>query len=390
MTTETNTVIVGYLRASALNRVKPCVELFTESHKKPAYEHVIILPMKDESIHTVLNMVALDESLLIIININQTVADNDCKDFAGNTAVMEYCLGLGRLAGTKDGMAYIADVGAEGKTGILVIDSFTQKRRLSEFQGVGMARKACFDAAVMLIEAGFVANRWIRSTDADALLTKAHFAPDVLPQDSTAAGACFAFEYIQDRASDEVFAATLMHHRAGQYTLRGWGFAGYPYTFHVLGSAMAVSYEHYCRVGGCEDVRASEDSNLMFRLAAIGEILEPNTPPIKLKTRTSNRCFGTGSMADKLASEGCITPEAINVINPTSFVVLGHLLQNETREELLKPEQWHRCKEILGRFESPRDLPPMTTIKLFQYLQGQGFELASLAEGEACLADVGA
>jgi hypothetical protein len=377
-----------YLRTRSLKEIRHGGEFMRGAHQGAAYEHVIILPMKDEQFHSVINLVGLDESLLIIACLNQSVSENGAKDLAGNTAVWDFCLGLGHLAGTSGNMTYVANVGASGKTGILLIDCFTVGRRLGIEQGIGIARKVCYDAAVMMIHGGIVANRWIRSTDADTLLTKAHFAPEVLPKDSTAAGACFPFDYIQDRASHAVFAATLMHHEAGRYLLNGLASAGYPFYYHVLGSAMAISHCHYCLAGGAPDVRVTEDVSLMFGVYQYGDILQPATPPIRIKARSSNRCAGgTGVTADKLVNDDCITPDKVKTYSPLGFTVLGHLLKGEILEgSYLTNEQWQRCKVFIGDTSDLRRVGLPRIFKMLNYLHEQcGFELVTLEAGMAFL-----
>jgi hypothetical protein len=152
------------------------------------------------------------------------------------------------------------------------------------------------DLALALHVNGTVRSPFIFCTDADGTLPLAHFdRPEVtgLP----AAGAV-VFPFWHDEAGDPgIDRATALYELSLRYYVAGLGFAGSPYAFHTLGSAMAVSAPAYAAVRGCPRKReAGEDFYLLGKIAKVAPLLRASGPAVRLRSRWSDRTpFGTGA-----------------------------------------------------------------------------------------------
>jgi hypothetical protein len=173
---------------------------------------------------------------------------------------------------------------------LLVIDRCSTTTQLIDpKQGVGLARKLGADIALACIHSGQVQQPWIYSTDADVQLPQDYFNQ----QTNGAAALSLAFKH---QASDPELQRRSqlyeMHMRAYASRLAA---AGSPYGYLSLGSALACSAEHYAQVRGFPKRNAGEDFYLLNKLAKTGAIVSPNSTPILLNARYSNRVpFGTG------------------------------------------------------------------------------------------------
>ncbi len=109
--------------------------------------------------------------------------------------------------------------------------------------------------------------------------------------------------------------------------MAGLRFAGSPYAFHTIGSALAIHATAYARVRGFPKRLAAEDFYLLNKLAKVGTIRSLDGEPIRLSARTSNRTpFGTGhALARARGRERDLAP--LHVYHPDVFGYLGAWLQ---------------------------------------------------------------
>ena len=180
-----------------------------------------------------------------------------------------------------------------GKLDVLVIDRASPGARLPRKRGVGLARKIGADLAVALHGSGQVESRLVFATDADALLPEAHFEqPEADPSLSA-----IVFPFWHDAGPDDgVNRATGLYELSLRYYVAGLAFAGSPYAFHTLGSAMASTVEGYAAVRGVPRREAAEDFYLLNKLAKVGTVAAARSPAVRILSRASDRTpFGTGA-----------------------------------------------------------------------------------------------
>jgi hypothetical protein len=204
---------------------------------------------------------------------------------------------------------------------VLLVDRASEGARLPPKTGVGLARKIGADVALALHAAGRVRSPFVYSTDADATLPEGHFARPEL-QGTTTHVAAAVFPFWHEPGPDEaVNQATALHELSLRYYVRGLSFAGSPYAFHTLGSAMAVHVWAYAAVRGVPKREAGEDFYLLGKVAKVGTVLRTAMPPVRLRSRRSDRTpFGTGAGV----ARGLESARAFYA--PECFVALGRFL----------------------------------------------------------------
>ncbi len=175
---------------------------------------------------------------------------------------------------------------------LLVVDRFTTGRQIPVRHGVGAARKIGFDLAVYLHVTGQLQNPVIYSADADAILPNHYFST----QFRCSSAAVFDFEHIAAAGTDAaVFYATGLYESALRYFRQGLQWAGSPYAFTSMGSAMAVHARAYCQVHGFPRRSGGEDFYLLNKLAKIAPVQYVPQIRIRIVARRSSRVpFGTG------------------------------------------------------------------------------------------------
>ena len=175
---------------------------------------------------------------------------------------------------------------------LLLVERTPEGTPLPEKQGVGLARKIGADVALRLRVDGRIGSRWIAMTDADAGLPSDYLAR--LATAPSAAVLTFPFEH--SLPEDPVLRRAIVVYEAYlRYWVRGLREAGSPWSYHAVGSTLAVDAEAYSAVGGVPARAAGEDFYLMAKLAKIGSVVAPAGDPILLSARPSARVpFGTG------------------------------------------------------------------------------------------------
>lgn len=173
------------------------------------------------------------------------------------------------------------------------IDATTAGLELPSRQGVGLARKLGFDAALNLLD--WNCESLLISLDADTLVE-----PDYL----TAVCAHFAM-------AEDVGAVLPFYHQPGadavqeeairayEHYLRSYLFgleqAGSPYAYHSIGSAFACRIRGYVEAGGMNRRLAGEDFYFLQQLNKVGGVTVLRGTVVRPDARFSDRVpFGTG------------------------------------------------------------------------------------------------
>jgi hypothetical protein len=206
----------------------------------------------------------------------------------------------------------------DNDSAVLIIDRCIKGKTIPEKQGVGLARKIGADILCQLIQQHIVLSPWIANTDADALLPGNYFSALNNIKKNTAA-IIYPFEHIYPDGTDhQQQQATQLYELSLHYYVAGLRWANSPYSYHTIGSTIAVHYQYYAKVRGFPKRAGAEDFYLLNKLTKTGVILSLDTPVIDLITRASDRVpFGTGPAVNSIMALD--TAEDYSLYHPASF-----------------------------------------------------------------------
>jgi len=173
------------------------------------------------------------------------------------------------------------------------IDAIGAGLELPFGQGVGLARKIGFDAALLRLK--WDKNPFLISLDADTLVDPdyltalySHFAT------AQAVGTVLPFRHQAgiDSGEEEAIRAYELYLRSYQFGLQQ---AGSPYAYHSIGSAFACRAQGYIAVGGMNRRLAGEDFYFLQQLNKVGGVVPLQGTVVRPASRCSVRVpFGTG------------------------------------------------------------------------------------------------
>lgn len=169
--------------------------------------------------------------------------------------------------------------------------------------GVGLARKLGMDLAAARLQQVGRYQAPIINLDADCEVSanyftalEAHFKtyPD------TPGAALYYAHPLTGTLPIAHYAGITYYELFLRYYTHGLRYAGFPFGFQTVGSAMAVRANIYHKVGGMNRRKAGEDFYFLHKVIEQGHFSEVNTLTVKPSPRVSDRVpFGTGkAMAD--------------------------------------------------------------------------------------------
>jgi hypothetical protein len=217
-----------------------------------------------------------------------------------------------------------------GEKTLLLVDR-TGCNGLPSKTGVGLARKIGCDLALALHQHGRIHSAWIYSTDADAELPPDYFRlpePQPLGKPLAWSAACLPFSHKPADSTPDalrIWQATRTYESAIRYYAQGLRYAGSPYGFVSLGSALAVSMAAYAKVRGFPQREAGEDFYLLNKLAKIGPIYQATGTEVMITSRLSDRVpFGTGPGVQQMCDLPTLNEACY--YHPACFEALKHWL----------------------------------------------------------------
>lgn len=294
------------------------------------YENVLTIPCYDEPpecVGTVLSH--QDASALVILVVN---APSDADAEARHRTET-----LWRELGGSDTPYHFARW--RGDLDILAVNRTTPNRLIPRRQGVGLARKIAADMACALIAAGRIRSPWIHMTDADAELPADYFAQ--MP-----AGPGCALYPFRHEAPPELADAMRRYELHLRYYVNRLRWAGSPYAFHTIGSAIAIHADTYAKVRGVPKRNAGEDFHLLNKAAKVASIHRLSRPEVLIKARLSTRVpFGTGPALSHMTGSDQPLSYA-----PESFNYLAEVIAHIDRGAPLSDES----AALLGELGYPR------------------------------------
>ncbi|MDP5054329.1 MAG: hypothetical protein NWP69_11105 [Congregibacter sp.] len=268
---------------------EPEARVFLNRPLSHSWDQVLVVPAYGESPACIDNLLGFTNTLLILV-LNHPDTD---PDSTRNHALREHLCRYPADQLIEDANASLRQLG-DGNH-VLVIE---RPRGLPRKQGVGLARKIGCDASLALRAHGCIKSDWIHCTDADASLPRDYFS--AADAHSNAAALTYRFEHETPTDSRQSSAIALYQSYLQSY-VDGLSFAGSAYAFHTIGSCIAVNAEAYARVRGFPRLAAGEDFYLLNKIAKQGIVATPNSKPVLLSARLSQRApFGTGPALIKI------------------------------------------------------------------------------------------
>ncbi len=271
---------------------------------------------------------------------------------------------------------------------VLIVDRATSGRTFTAKQGAGLARKLAADVLLELHRRGHLEVPWLFSTDADATLPGDYFHAALHPTARDAAALLFPYRHVTGAPSPvaratELYELWLRYYQAGLY------YAGSPYAFTALGSAMAIGVEPYASVRGYSQRLAGEDHYTLQKLAKVGILRAARAEPVELLARASTRApFGTGPVVSELLARG--GEPALPFLQPRGFELLRtaldalpevarvramHPLRERLQAEAEGAEFWAACEHLdlpasLGRLLHQAKASSGVLRRLHEWLDG--------------------
>lgn len=312
-----NTVVEKYLRVHAEPEVALLRGGLMHCHHQ-FFRHCLVIPAYKETsgfVQRLIESPLWDEQILAIIVINQPL-DTPVEDL--NQRLAGFFQRFPATEVSENLRFYHVR-----NSSFLIVDRFSPGRQIPAKQGVGAARKTGFDLAVFLQTTGQLHNPVIYSSDADALLPDNYFSEPIKCKSAVV----FDFEHIALENTDAaVFRATQVYQSAIKYYRLGLQWAGSPYAFTSMGSALAVHTEAYCQVHGFPRRSGGEDFYLLNKLAKISPVRYAPQVCIGITARRSDRVpFGTGPAIQQILALD--HPESdYHYYHPEIFHLLKHWL----------------------------------------------------------------
>ena len=301
---------------------------------QPAWENVMVIPACNEGSGLLRAPPPCGGRSLMILVINEmenASAQVSMTNAALAAVVRERCTRQWQ----SSGLSLWQDPDAERD--LLLVDRFSEGRKLPAKGGVGFARKIGVDLAVSLIQNQRINTGWIHCTDADVKLPETYFSRSNRLQDTGSKYSALVYPFShrdigESPASIDVMMATGLYELSLRYYVAGMKYAHSPYAFHTIGSTMAVSATHYAKVRGFPKREAGEDFYLLNKLAKVGTVLELESgldnDIIEIESRRSDRVpFGTGAAVNKITELNDLVGEFL-FYDPTVFKLLGVWLRS--------------------------------------------------------------
>ncbi len=197
--------------------------------------------------------------------------------------------------------------------------------------GVGLARKIGMDLAIDHFYKTDNPLGILISLDADCTVSP-NFLNDIyfaFRENENLNATIHNFRHRVDKNNPKIEIAIRQYESYIRYFRNSLRDAGFPYYYHTIGSAFAVSAHAYVRVGGMGRQQGGEDFYFLQKVFALGNIKELNNVFVYPMARFSDRVpFGTGPALQKIMDE----PDGeMKVYSPESFAALKELFATKDR-----------------------------------------------------------
>jgi glycosyltransferase involved in cell wall biosynthesis len=229
--------------------------------------------------------------------------------------------------------------------------------------GVGLARKIGMDEALRRFDVAGTAERHgvIACFDADCACDANYLAAldrHFLAHPDTP-GCSIYFEHpLEGPLSPEIYRAGAAYELHLRYYVEALRFAGLPFAFHTVGSAMAVTAEAYRKQGGMNKRQAGEDFYFLHKIIQLGNFTELNTTRVSPSPRPSDRVpFGTGKAVRAFLDSGSLNTYPLQAFDDLRQLTrwAASFSPETMRNELRLPNAWPALlTQFLARNEFPK------------------------------------
>ncbi len=328
--------VVKYLRSHAEATAKSVLP------DRLRFRTAVVVPLAAEEPEALDSWLAswreLDEPQLLVLVVNETLDADDGARGANRRLIDALELEFGPRAPDDAGVSFFVDTKRSGA--VALIRRVGPEFGLGPKEGVGRARKLGFDLALGLWARGHLTSPWVGSGDADAAWSLPHWR--LLERQDDEAAAWLLPYWHTPSGSSELDASMAALECSFRYYVLGLGFAGSPYAFHALGSALAVHLDAYAQARGVPNRQAGEDFYLLSKLSKLRPLRRVQTQPVAIRTRLSSRVpFGTGPSLLDCIEYRRLHPEddsyGARAYDPRVFVALRRFLTELSRYAAVEP-----------------------------------------------------
>ncbi len=173
-----------------------------------------------------------------------------------------------------------------------------------KFAGPGLARKIGMDETVRRIKQAGKPNGLIVSYDADCICDENYLTEifNLYKSTKNFRGCAVYYEHVPEPGKAYLSVHIINYELHLRYYSHALAYAGYPYSFHTIGSTMVVTTGAYIQVGGMNRRKAGEDFFFLQKIFPAGDFYHLNSTAVYPSSRVSDRVpFGTGATMLKLA-----------------------------------------------------------------------------------------
>ena len=331
-----------------------------------------------------------DRTLVICVVNNRVEPHAEVKDIADN----------------QDTLLYLREALRDSRLRLAYIDAASPGCELPPKAGVGLARKLGLDWATAMLHRNGLVRAPLLCLDADTLVAENYLASvthHFEREESWAASIAYVHR-LEGSASE--CSAIRCYELFLRYHVLGLRYAGSPYAFHSVGSAMACRMDAYAAIGGMNQRQAGEDFYFLQQLAKTGGVETLTSTTVFPSCRPSHRVpFGTGQRVRRflagteneyllddprvyqilkawleVATEHCDTETSVflthaHAIAPQLSDFLEHRGFPQAWETIRKNAKGNR--QLLAQFH--RWFDGFETVKLIHYLRDQGYPLRDMS-----------
>jgi hypothetical protein len=272
------------------------------------------------------NGAASDESLVIVVVNNRvaTPASDSSRDPAQDSTQVPAPEATNDIALNAQTLAALQDWD-QRRLRVAWIDASSPGSELPAKQGVGLARKIGLDWGLQILAAQDDLSVPLVCLDGDTRVDPdyLHALHSFFDAPSRWAGILPYAHPIDGDAAQQ--AAILCYEFFLRYHATHLAWAGSPYGYHAIGSAMACTAAAYAAISGMNRRQAGEDFYFLQQLAKTGSIEVVSGTVVRPSGRPSHRVpFGTGRRVQRFLDG---TNEEYQLYHPNSYEIIRQWLQ---------------------------------------------------------------
>ena len=264
-----------------LNKFSNTTKLINETINK-ACKQIIIIPSYcepelEKTLNSLLDCVQPNFNTEVIIVLNGAEGDKEAKEFHEKQ---------------KRELEPLFTINGNLVFHFIMMDVLPPKHA-----GVGLARKIGMDEAVRRFEE-IEYDGLLVCLDGDCTVNKNYLTElekfAVAPESYNTI--CLHFEHDIENEKDETLKKGIIYYELFlRYYKEALAYCKFPYSFHTIGSSMAVKASVYCKAGGMNKRKAGEDFYFLNKVFHYGKVIELNAAIVYPSARISTRVpFGTG------------------------------------------------------------------------------------------------